>query len=866
VFLKLLTKGGIANPAAIPPELSVVLQRSARAEYELAALRRDSARLAARFDLVRGATNDGLWDMEANPADPVSPDNPFWWSDQFRRLLGFSDETDFPNVLGSWSARLHPDDAAPTLAAFAAHITDRSGRTPYDVTYRLQCRNGEYRWFSAHGKTTRAADGSPLRVAGSLSDITDQNTILDLKRYAEDIVANLPAGLLVVDEALRVLTVNRSFLDIFGLASSAEVSGRKLDALLAQPEVTARVHEVLAGGAGADGIEVALDDKRLRLAIACTGRSAEQRRLLVVVEDVTGAQRLRDEAFANLIRYRNQAALLDQATDAIIVIGIDNRIIFWNKGAERLYGWSAAEAVGELSNELTYQDPTALERINGRIFEHGRWRGEVSQRHKDGSTFIVESQRTLVKSDNDQGQSVFIINTDITQRKADEERIRRMALYDSLTSLPNRSLFMDRMKHALVNCERNSHSLALLFVDLNHFKEINDTHGHDVGDKVLIEVARRFQAVLRADETLARLAGDEFVVIAESTDDDTAKLVGERLLQALTPPIEVQRQGFAIRASIGTALYPQDGVTIEDLLKRADIAMYQAKALGGGHVAYQEYMSVGLAERMEIAESLGLAIGAGRLELYYQPKIHLQTGRLNGAEALLRWNDPQRGWISPATFIPIAEARGLIGGLGKWVLQEACRQLNAWRAAGRHFPGRLAVNLAAQQLEEPDLVDEILAIVHAAGLTPACFELELTESGLMGNVQHAIAVMTALKAAGFSLSIDDFGTGYSSLSYLKRLPADTLKIDIAFVRDMLVDHHDYTIVTTIIGMAGNLGLKVIAEGVEEAAQAAALLKLGCDDAQGYHFSRPVPANDFAMAWLVTPISPQHAARSASMQG
>lgn len=578
-----------------------------RAEAALAASRQENARLEARFDLIRKATTDGLWDMEISQIDQTDASSPIWWSDRLRSILGFHDEGDFPNVLGSWTSWLHPDDAAPTLAAFDAHINDRSGRTPYDVTYRLRCRNGEYRWFSAHGTTMRASDGTALRAAGSV--------------------------------------------------------------------------------------------------------------------------------------------------------------------------------------------------------------------------------------------------TDITERKEAEEKIRRLALYDTMTGLPNRTLCMDRMKQALANAARHALGLAILFIDLNRFKEINDTQGHAVGDQVLIEVARRFQTTLRGEETLARLAGDEFVVIAEATDKMAATLIAERLQQALAEPVATNGHTFSVGVSIGIAFYPEDGVTSEDMLKRADIAMYRAKALGYGYLVYQPEMSAGLAERMQIAENLSRAMKAGKLELYYQPKIHLDTRALSGAEALLRWNDPERGWISPAEFIPIAEARGMMGALGKWVLREACRQMKAWQESALHFPGRLAVNLAAQQLEEADIAENIVEIVRAAGLTPACLELELTESGLIGNVERAIEVMGALKAAGFALSIDDFGTGYSSLSYLKRLPVDTLKIDISFVRDILKAHHDYTIVTTIIGMARNLGLNAIAEGVEESEQAEALLALGCNEAQGYYFGRPEPARVFAQRWL-----------------
>lgn len=848
----MLNKPPAANAATVQQaqqELSLSLQRTARAEEALAASCEENERLKARFDLIRQATSDGLWEMEIAQSSQMETSGPIWWSDRLRCLLGFADQGDFPNVLDSWTSWLHPEDATPTLNAFAAHINDRSGCTPYDVTYRLRCRDGGYRWFSAHGTAIRAADGTALRSAGSMTDITDRNTILDLKRYAEDIIDKLPAGLIVLDDGQRVLQINCSIREIFGLQGEGVVSIGELEAILPRLGLCEQAQGILADGTTVRGIDVALGEKRLRVAIAGIRLTEEKRRLLVIVEDVTQEQRLRNEARASAARYRNQSSLLDKATDAIIVRGIDGQILFWNKGAERIYGWTSEEAIGRSIDQLVYDDPAAFSDITNRVLDHGEWRAEVTQRHKDGTTFIVESQRTLVRDEDNEPQSILIINTDITQRKVADEKIRHLALYDAMTGLPNRTLCMDRLKQALSNAERRERGLAVLFLDLNRFKEINDTQGHGVGDQVLIEVARRFQATLRKEETLARLAGDEFVVIAEPADQVEAALIAERLQQTLSEPIGIHDHTFSVGVSIGIACYPEAGITIEDLLKRADIAMYRAKASGGGYLVYQPEMSAGLADRMQIAKNLSHAINVGALELYYQPKINLDTGELNGAEALLRWNDPERGWISPAEFIPIAEARGMMGLLGKWVLREACRQMKAWQVAGLAFPGRLAVNLAAQQLEETDIANSVLEIVRAAGLTPACLELELTESGLMGDVERAIEVMATLKKAGFALSIDDFGTGYSSLSYLKRLPADTLKIDISFVRDMLKDRHDFTIVTTIIGMARNLGLKAIAEGVEELAQAEALLALGCDQGQGYYFGHPEPAHEFAQKWL-----------------
>jgi diguanylate cyclase (GGDEF)-like protein/PAS domain S-box-containing protein len=831
-------------------QLARARQRTAAAQQQLAILRAENERLRTRFDLMLQTTSDGLWDMEVNAANLTDPANPFWFTEQCRRLLGYSSEDELPNLLGSWSSRLHPEDLAPTLAAFAAHLADRSGATPYDLRYRLRCRNGEYRWFHALGNTLRDADGTPLRVAGALTDITDRVALLEAKQYTETIIASLPAGLMILDDGLRVLCVNPAFQQAFGLDDDAGgATGYECAELLAQPGLREKACAIMAGGGTRHGIDIAHGERRLRVAAAGIVLPGGERRLLVVAEDVTEEQRLREEARVHAARYRDQASLLDKARDAIMVRAMDGRVQFWNKGAERLYGWRADEVLGHPICAAIYRDTEVHAAATVATLAHGEWSGEMEQVRRNGTPLTVECHWTLVRDDGNQPISILAINTDITERKATDEKIRNLALYDMLTGLPNRTLFAERLAQALENAERNRHGLVILFIDLNRFKEINDTQGHGVGDQVLINVAQRFQSTLREQETLARLAGDEFVVVAETSDRHTGALIAERLARALADPIATRGHTFSVGLSIGIAGYPADGQTMDDLLKRADIAMYRAKAAGGGHVFYHPDMSVGLAESMELAKDLGRAMNAGKLELHFQPQVSLESGLPIGAEVLLRWNDPQRGWVSPARFIPIAESRGMIGALGKWVLRTACAQLRAWRLAGLQLPGRLAINVAAQQLEQADFAESLLAIVDQAGLTPDCIELELTESGLMSNVERAIGIMATLKEAGFAISIDDFGTGYSSLAYLKRLPADKLKIDISFVRDMLTERHDHTIVTTILGMARNLGLRAIAEGVEHAEQAEALRRLGCDEAQGYFFGRPVAADAFARMWL-----------------
>ena len=438
---------------------------------------------------------------------------------------------------------------------------------------------------------------------------------------------------------------------------------------------------------------------------------------------------------------------------------------------------------------------------------------------------------------------------DVTARKAQEEQIERLAFYDPLTGLPHRALFIDRLQQALSIAERHGGKVALLFLDLNRFKEINDSQGHQSGDTVLVEVGHRLQAVLRQDETLARLGGDEFTVIVRETDEAGAAVVAERIQSAFTRPFSVGGRSFSLGVSIGIALYPEDGNSAHALLSRSDIAMYQAKARGGGYHFYRPEMSAQLDSRLSLAQGLERAIAESRLQLFYQPQIGLDGDRLVGAEALLRWEDPERGWISPAEFIPIAEDRGMMDILGAWVLREASRQLKSWENAGTPFGGSLAINVSAKQLGGNTFISSVRGVLDAFGISPRQIELELTESALMTDAERAVELMAQLKDMGFALAIDDFGTGYSSLIYLKRFPADKLKIDMSFVRDMLSDHNDYAIVTTIIAMARNLGLTTIAEGVESEAQAEALRSLGCEEVQGYFFGKPLPAEDFAARWL-----------------
>ncbi len=543
------------------------------------------------------------------------------------------------------------------------------------------------------------------------------------------------------------------------------------------------------------------------------------------------------------IRIRHQASLLDKAQDAILVRDLDHRIIFWNKSAERLYGWSQLQALGQSIETLLYEDPTHFRHATQTVLEQGEWTGEIVQRHRDGSTIEVEGRWTLVRGDDGQPQSILAINTDIRQRKASEREIQRLAFYDALTGLPNRMLLMDRMHQALATAQRRQQGGALLFIDLDNFKTLNDTLGHDQGDLLLQQVAQRLNTCVRSVDTVARLGGDEFVVMLEELSPKPHELalhargVGEKILAMLAVPYALQGYQYRSTPSIGIAPFTGEHTTVGELLKQADLAMYQAKTAGRNTLRFFDPdMQAVVTARAGLETDLRSALMQEEFLLHFQPQIH-QSGRCVGVEALVRWAHPQRGMVSPAQFIPLAEETGLILPLGRWVLHTACKLLASWQSDPALSHLTMAVNVSSRQFRHASFVDDVARVLAITGAPSAQLKLELTESLLVEDMETTIATMTALRSYGVGFSLDDFGTGYSSLSYLKRMPLDQLKIDQSFVRDLLTDPNDAAIVDTIIGLSRSLGLEVIAEGVETPEQCALLARAGCQLYQGYLFSR-----------------------------
>jgi diguanylate cyclase (GGDEF)-like protein len=484
------------------------------------------------------------------------------------------------------------------------------------------------------------------------------------------------------------------------------------------------------------------------------------------------------------------------------------------------------------------------------INETGSWEGEIWDRCKDGRLIFRWLNITAIANEDGVVTHYVSTQTDITARKIAEEAVEHLAFYDPLTDLPNRRLLSDRLQQAQASFARTGKEGAILFIDLDNFKALNDTQGHDVGDLLLVQVAKRLKACVREGDTVARLGGDEYVVVLEDLDEDPveaatqAKAVGKKILQALNKPYVLVGHEYRNTPSIGVTLLDDPQQSIEDILKQADIAMYQAKKSGRNTLQFFDpRMQEAINTRVAVEKELLSAIERSEFELHYQAQVDA-NGKILGAEALIRWNHPKQGIVAPDKFIPLAEETGLIWPIGAWVFEAACAQLKAWQ---QHETARdlvLAVNVSVKQLQHEDFVQLVKSIVERFQINPYRLKLELTESMLVENVEETIAKIEELRALGIRFSLDDFGTGYSSLQYLKKIPLDQLKIDQSFVRGIETDRHDRDIVRTVIAIAQSMDLDVIAEGVETEGQLHVLMDRGCNSYQGYLFGKPLPIAQF----------------------
>jgi diguanylate cyclase (GGDEF)-like protein/PAS domain S-box-containing protein len=587
--------------------------------------------------------------------------------------------------------------------------------------------------------------------------------------------------------------------------------------------------------------------------------ATRSQRVQALVYDRTLELRMANDLLSLDIEARIKAEralrLRDRAIEACAngIILIDARkpglpVEYVNAAYERITGYSAEETIGRSSEFLLFQHPQhepGLREIRAAMNERRPGNAVIYGTRKDGSPLWSDLHIAPVRDEADEVSHFVVVKYDITETRRYQEELEFQSSRDTLTGLANRHLLRDRITQAVAYAGRYRQTMWVAYVGLDRFKFVNDTLGHEAGDTLLREVAKRLQVAVRETDTVARLGGDEFVlVLTERAEDHLSGATLQRILDAVTAPVLLEGHDFFFTCSAGVAVYPADGETPDQLLKHADIALHRAKDSGRNNFQfYAPGMNARALERLRLEADLRTALDQRQFVLHYQPQVSLDSGAIVGMEALLRWNHPELGMVAPDRFIALAEETGLIVPIGAWVLREACAQTRAWRDAGLPLL-RVAVNISPRQFAQQDLVQSIAAVLADTGLEAHCLELELTESVVMADVERAVATLDELKGLGVKLSIDDFGTGYSSLSYLKRFPIDVLKIDRSFVRDITDDPDDAAIAVLIIDLAHSLGLQVIAEGVETAAQLDFLRAHHCDQMQGYYFSRPQPAEQF----------------------
>jgi diguanylate cyclase (GGDEF)-like protein/PAS domain S-box-containing protein len=751
---------------------------------------------------------------------------------------------------------------AETDPAFAIW-RDRARAAGYRSVLALPLRTGAAQVagvVAVHAAAVNAFGGEEVELLARMSDnvghalrvIDDEEQRARAERelrrtnaLLENVFANTRVLLAQLDRELRIVRVNRAF--VLARGHTAEYyAGRNFFDLYPEAERERHVRQVLDSGEPYVAYAQPFDAGRAAGAnvshwdwnVSAIRESGGVTGVVLRMVDVT------DRHAAEALMRRLWSAL-GQTADSVVITDRNGRIEYVNAAFEAATGFARGEAIGQTPRLVKSgrHDEEFYRHLWATILAGQPYRNVVINRKRDGSLYYEEKTITPLKDE--AGHITHFISTgkDITERMHAQERLQYLAYHDVLTELPNRALFMDRLEHALSRAERGLTRLALLFLDVDRFKVINDTLGHDVGDRLLQSVARRLRESVRDVDTVARVSGDEFAILLEDADRmDDLTAIARKLLEAFARPFELPQRELFVTTSIGVSVFPNDGRDALTLLKNADTAMYRAK--DAGRNTYQFYsadMSARAIERLALETGLRRVLEREELVLHYQPQVDIRSGRLLAAEALLRWRHPQLGLIQPGEFIGLLEDTGMILPVGEWVMRTACAQASAWQRQGVRDL-RVTVNLSARQFNAPGLADQVMRLLDDHNLRPEMLEFEITESVLMQHTPTTVEPLTRLADMGCRIAIDDFGTGYSSLAYLKRFPIHVLKIDHTFVRDVPEDPDDAAIVTTIVAMAHSLKMEVVAEGVETEKQLAFLRACGCDAMQGNLFSRPLPAD------------------------
>ena len=804
-----------------------------------------------RLNLALESANLGTWDWHI-------PSGTLYGSERAASLHGLPAEP-FHGEFSQFFRRVPEQDQQQMRQAYR-EILDGTQRE-YQVTYRIRLDNGENRYLESTAKLHRDANGQPLRMTGILLDITERVQREQRMASSEEKFATLfqaspePICVSRIRDGVFI-EVNPSFCQVFGWQPE-QIVGRSAPELRFWVDERQR-NELFAKLSREQGLNNEIARFRTKgghqLTCVVSSRFIRVDRQLCITttfRDITERQAAEAALKASQEKF---AKAFHHSPDAITITERDSGCyIEVNEGFTRLTGYQPEEALGRNVNDLNlWTDPQQREKLLVLMRRDGHvHRLQVPAQDRFGTPKVVEL--SIDPIDLEGKPCLLLTARDITELKQAQEQIQHLAYHDSLTNLPNRALLMDRLIQQIALLKRHDLHGALLFLDLDHFKHINDSLGHPVGDAVLKMVTARLEASVRQEDTVARLGGDEFVVLISGLEGKRAEItrqvrqVAEKLRSLLAEPMLLDGHRLQVTPSIGIALLPDHGDNPTDLLKRADIALYRAKDSGRNTIQmFRKSMQEAASERLRLENDLHLALARGEFELYFQPQVDARNGSVVGAEALLRWSHPTLGMQSPAHFIQVLEESGLILEVGGWVLRQACQQTQQLLEQGlvQREDFSISVNISPRQFRQADFVEQVMNCLESSRLPASMLKLEITEGIVIQNIDETVAKMNRLKRLGVSFAMDDFGTGYSSLTYLKRLPVDVLKIDQSFVRDSCIDQNDAEIIRAIVAMAQSLGLALVAEGVETPQQLALLEAQGCHVCQGYLFSKPVPLQEF----------------------
>ncbi|WP_438970670.1 EAL domain-containing protein [Methylophaga sp.] len=817
-------------------EFDVMAERVAHARHAL-------AMSEERWKFALEGARDGVWDWDIAT-------NEVLYSLQWKKMLGYEDH-EISDQFSEWELLLHPDDKVKAAELLRGYLANKY--ETFSAEFRLACKDGSWKWVLSRGIVVkRDKNMQPLRMIGTHTDISYLKAIQsELQRHTvqlQQLLEYSPVAIRIASEGGRkVIFANRRYTELLNLDAADVLGVDPADYYVNKDQHLKYLEKINSGDTVSDELtqlDIPGAGNKWVLASYLPIQYEHEECVIGWFYDVS--DRLDAEEALRL-----HASVFNNASEGIMITDKQNRVVSINNAVTEITGYTEEELLGEPPKHMAsgHQSKIFYQEMWSTINKSGRWRGEIWNRKKNGDIYAERLTISAIKDEQGEVVNYLSLFADITEIKNTESMLQRMAHYDALTHLPNRTLLSERLELALIQAQRNQTLFAVCFIDLDDFKPINDLYGHDVGDKLLIEVANRLNQVVRGGDTVARMGGDEFVLlITDIHDTDELVPVLNRINEKVVENITIDTHTLSVSASVGVAIYPLDNVDADTLLRHADLSMYEAKQAGrNGYHIFDVKLDQQVHETNLQLERIESGLRNDEFRLFYQPKVNIRTHQVIGMEALIRWQHPDRGLLGTVKFLPIIDSHELIITLGDWVLEHALQQIQYWQEHGMKL--QVSVNVSAKQIQHVDFVNKLEQLLERfPDVSSSLLELELLETSALETYQTAQVVQATGQQLGVSFALDDFGTGYSSLSYLRQLPVKTLKIDRSFISNIIDNEEDFAIVKGIIELADVFKRQTVAEGVETKADCETLLKMGCDTVQGYYIARPMPADE-VLEWV-----------------